>query len=80
MNDPFFHAQANRIATRLVGAHSSTLDRTNELYRILLQRDATSEETQRISEFLTKYPGTESQQWAAITRVLLASNEFLHID
>jgi len=80
MNDPFFHAQANRIATRLVGAHSSTLDRTNELYRILLQRDATSEETQRISEFLSKYPGTESQQWAAITRVLLASNEFLHID
>ncbi len=80
MNDPFFHAQANLIAARLVTSHSSTQERLNELYHNLFQRDPTVDETQRISEFLTKYPGPESNQWAAITRVLLASNEFLHID
>ena len=80
MNDPFFHGQANLIAARLIASHSSTQERLNELYHNLFQRDPTADEMQRVSEFLTKYPGPESNQWAAITRVLLASNEFLHID
>lgn len=80
MNDPFFHAQANLIAARLITSHFSTQERLNQLYHNLFQRDPTVDETQRISEFLTKYPGPEANQWAAITRVLLASNEFLHID
>lgn len=80
MNDPFFHAQANQIATQLIASHSTIQGRTDALYRKLLHREATSSEIQRINEFLTKYPGAETQQWSAITRVLLASNEFLHVD
>jgi hypothetical protein len=40
----------------------------------------TAAETQRTKAFLASYPASPAEKWAAYARVLMASNEFLHVD
>ena len=76
LNDPFFHAQAQRIVTRFPDVST----RLGQIHQVLFQRDPTSRDQARADDFLAQYPGTDEERWSAWVRVLLASNEFLHLD
>ena len=54
--------------------------RITEAWHILFQRKPTAAETQRTEAFLASYPASLTEKWAAYARVLMASNEFLHVD
>ncbi len=79
INDPFFHAQADTLAKKLASLPDDDT-RITASWRILFQRQPTAAETQRTKAFLATYPAHTTDQWAAQMRVLMASNEFLHID
>jgi hypothetical protein len=79
MNDPFFHQQAERLASRLVGLNNDEV-RIDRLYADLFQREPTVTEQQRAMAFIRHYPGEHPAAWASLSRVLLSSNEFLHLD
>lgn len=49
-------------------------------FQTLFQREPTEEELLRSGQFLQSYPATDAEKWSALTRILLASNEFLTID
>jgi hypothetical protein len=79
LNDPFFHEQAAAVAGALAGREGDKL-RLAQVYSTLFQREPTEAERQRLAEFLREYRGTTDEAWAAVVRVLLASNEFLHVE
>jgi hypothetical protein len=79
INDPFFHAQADALAKKLASLPNDDT-RIIEAWRILFQRNPTTAETQRTKSFLASYPADNAAKWTAQVRVLMASNEFLHID
>lgn len=79
INDPFFHAQAGALATVLLTTPKEK-DRLSQAYRKLFQRDPTRAERDRAERFLNNYPGSAEEQWSALARVLLASNEFLYVE
>jgi hypothetical protein len=79
LNDPFFHEQAAALAANVL----QNVDETNRLQRLygtLFQREPTRSEQHRAEKFLNNYPGDAKEKWSALSRVLLASNEFLHVD
>ena len=87
LNSPFFHAQADKLTTRLFAAPEA--QRLNELFRIALQRDPTPRDREFAGRFLDEYqtelssrpaPERARSAWAALTRVILASNEFLFVE
>jgi len=80
LNDPFFHAQADRVVGRVMsGDEAGRLDR---LFRVVLQRSPTAADRAFAAGFLERYRRTADDRaaWAALARVLLASNEFLFVD
>ena len=79
INDSFFHAQADALAKKLTSLPDDDT-RITEAWRVLFQRKPTAAETQRTNAFLAGYPADTDDQWAAQVRVLMASNEFLHLD
>ncbi|MBI1347976.1 DUF1553 domain-containing protein [bacterium] len=79
MNDPFFHEQAETFARSLLTIAEEDA-RLQDAYRQVLQRTPTSAEQQRLRRFVEQYPGSRAEQWAALARVLLASNEFLYVE
>jgi hypothetical protein len=79
INDPFFHDQAAGLAEIILTVQGDQ-DRVSQVYRRLFQRDPTRSECDRCLEFLESYPGDQGQKWSALSRVLLASNEFLFLD
>ena len=79
INDPFFHSQADALAKKLASLPDDDT-RIGKAWSILFQRQPTAVETQRTKSFLASYPADNSAKWAAQVRVLMASNEFLHID
>lgn len=79
MNDPFFHAQAASLAAVLLNLPDDS-KRVPFAFRQLFQRDPSTIEQTQAAGFLQVYPGTEAEKWAAYARVLLAGNEFLHVD
>ncbi len=85
MNDPFFHAQAAKVAEGVRAKPDAA--RVNELFRLTLQRPPTDKDREFADAFLLRYrkalegkPDADTAAWAAFTRVLLASNEFLYLD
>jgi hypothetical protein len=85
LNDPFFHAQAAKLADRVSATPDA--ERVNELFRLVLQRAPADKDREFADAFLARYrkalgdkPDADSQVWNALTRVLLASNEFLFVD
>ena len=79
MNSPFFHQQAESFAKRLPPLADDG-ERINAAFRLLFQRVPTGTEAAQGKSFAENYPGNAEQKWAAYTRVLLASNEFLFVD
>jgi len=88
LNDPFFHEQAIAVADRVLSGPPET--RENALFRIVLQRQASDHDRKFAAGFLEQYSAgsvngpdpasTERQAWAALARILMASNEFLFVD
>jgi hypothetical protein len=85
LNDPFFHAQAAKVAEGVRAKPDG--ERAGELFRRVLQRPPTEADREFVSAFLAHYrkaldgkPDADSQAWNALTRVLLASNEFLFVE
>lgn len=79
INDPFFHSQAKSLAETLL-EKSPEEARLLQVYRLLFQREPTTAEMARLQEFRQNYPGGPEERWAALARVLMASNEFLYVD
>jgi hypothetical protein len=79
MNDPFFHQQAAALAASLtsVGSRSANIE---ALFQRIFQRPPHDLEIQLADRFFENYPRQAADAWAAYVRVLLSSNEFLHID
>ncbi|WP_029629745.1 PSD1 and planctomycete cytochrome C domain-containing protein [Zavarzinella formosa] len=88
LNDPFFHAQAAKVAGRLP-AQADTATRFGELCRIVFQRTPTANEIEMATNFLAAHAKTVAGQspaerekagWATLVRIVLASNEFLYLE
>ena len=79
INDPFFHAQAAALAAIALETPEEEA-RLLQIYRRLFQRDPTQTERDRGQTFLQSYPGDAMEKWSALSRVLLASNEFFYVD
>jgi hypothetical protein len=91
LNNPFVHDQARRFASRLIADEHDTPARLRSAYLRAFGREPTEDERGKASEFLARYRRTladegmpadrqEAEPWAALTRALLASNEFLYVD
>jgi len=87
LNDPFFHAEADRLAVRVLA--KPDLERLDELYKIALQRAPSKTDREFAERFLERYrnglsdrPETDRTKaaWSALGRVVLASNEYLFVE
>jgi hypothetical protein len=84
MNSPFFHAQAEQLVNRLFAQPEG--ERLNLLFRLTLQRDPAPRDQEFAKRFLSKYlqgrsdPASQKTAWAALARIILASNEFLFVE
>jgi hypothetical protein len=87
LNDPFFHTQAEKLAGRALAKPDA--ERLDELFRLALQRPPTKNDREFATAFLRRYAegladlpaaGRVKAAWAALARVLLASNEYLFVE
>jgi Protein of unknown function (DUF1549)/Protein of unknown function (DUF1553)/Planctomycete cytochrome C len=79
MNSPFFHSQAASLAAKLESLANDDA-RILSAWGCIFQRQPTPTEAQRCQTFLATYPADQVDKGAALVRVLLASNEFVHVD
>lgn len=87
LNSPFFHQQADSFAKRVI-AQPDDERRVDRAFELALSRPPSPEERQAALGFVRDYQArlgsaAESgnhQAWAAYSRVLLASNEFLFVE
>lgn len=79
LNDPFFHSQAKHFAASgmMLPDEDARLARA---FRVLFQREPSAAEREEGNRFLASYPAAPDEKWSAYARVLIASNEFIHID
>jgi hypothetical protein len=91
LNNPFVHDQGRRFAGRLVADERDAPSRVRAAYLRAFGREPTEGERVRADAFLARYGRTladeglpadrrEVESWAALTRALIASNEFLYVD
>jgi hypothetical protein len=78
MNDPFVHAQAKKLAARLLKEETDVDARIAAAYRLLFGRPPTSSETAAATEYLAKVGGDRA--WESLARALFLSNEFVYLD
>ena len=87
LNDSFFHAQADKVAGLALAKPEAA--RLDELFRVAFQRSPTAKDRDTAAAFLARYAGALTDTpladrpkaaWAALARILLASNEFLYLD
>ncbi|MBM3983622.1 MAG: DUF1553 domain-containing protein, partial [Planctomycetes bacterium] len=87
LNDPFFHTQADKLAARALSKPEA--DRLAELFRLAVQRDPTARDREFADSFLARFqkgladrPTADRPKlaWAALARIVLASNEFLFVE
>jgi hypothetical protein len=91
LNNPFVHEQARRFAEQLIAAEPDADSRLRLAYLRAFSRAPTQSEAQRANAFLARYEHSlvaegvaadrrAAETWSALTRALLASNEFLFLD
>jgi hypothetical protein len=91
LNDPFVHAQAERIAARLIAERSDEASRIERAYQLLLSRPPSSDEIAAAGAFLQaaraklEAAKTPPEQFGALSlqsyvRAMLLLNEFVYID
>jgi hypothetical protein len=85
LNDPFVHAQAERIAARVLAARSNQEARVRLTYESLFSRLPTADELALGTVYLGK-SGTEDPVpsgvpvWTSYVRALIRTNEFVYVD
>ena len=91
MNDPFVHAQAKKLAARLLAEGAEDAARLERAWQLafgrspsLLERREAEGFLVRIREALKKSGTAEAevatQAWESYARVVLRTNEFIYID
>ena len=89
LNDPFVHANAEKLAARAMAAGGDAARHVVAAYRFALGRDPDARERAEAAEFLAAYgrelaaagkPEAERGALAAFARVLFGTNEFLTAD
>ena len=83
MNSPLVHKSSDNYARLLLHMtpDKSTPERAAYTIRHILGRDSSNDELQRAESFINDYPpDDEIAAWAAFTRVLFSTNEFLYIE
>jgi len=92
MNSPFVVEQAKHLAARPdVGSQNDPALRVQRIYRVVLGRSATREETELGLAFVQCVPNDDASgasrygshplnPWEQFAQVLLLSNEFLFVD
>ncbi len=81
MNDPFFHLEAEKLAT-IAFAFREYEKIVNTLFQISLQRPPTESEKTIVLSLLNPKADKNLtvKDWASVARLLLASNEFVFLD
>ena len=84
LNSEFVRAQAKGVAGKVLNDSSSTEDRVNEAFRLILCRLASSAEQQEAAGFLTKIEGDSSgeelDQWTNFCLALFNTAEFRYLN
>ena len=91
LNNPFVHEQSRRFAEHLAAAEPDFAARLKLAYVRAFGREPNAFERQKAGDFLARYGQSllnegvpadrrDAATWAALTRALLASNEFLYVD
>lgn len=87
MNSEFVSDRAKNVAQKLIEDKNQTeTGRVSELYRRILNRDATEEDVtgalRYVTAFRARFSGdsAELKAWESLCRTLMASNEFIYID
>ena len=80
MNDPFFHSCAEKFSARIRAHASDTRSRLDFACRELFARPASTAELAAFEDFAAALAASERETWDAYARVLLGSNELLHLD
>ncbi|YCM43138.1 DUF1549 and DUF1553 domain-containing protein [Verrucomicrobiaceae bacterium 227] len=81
MNSELMHESSGALAEVMIAATvaQDARARTSWLIRHILGREATERECLQGEEFVGSY-GDEKEAWAAFSRVLFSSNEFLYVE
>ena len=81
MNSELMHESSGALAEVMIAATvaQDARARTSWLIRHMLGREATERECLQGEEFVGSY-GDEKEAWAAFSRVLFSSNEFLYVE
>ncbi|MDH3585322.1 MAG: DUF1553 domain-containing protein, partial [Phycisphaerae bacterium] len=86
MNGPLVHRSSDELAGHLLAATQGQAPQTRAAWMIrrLYGREDLPGETERAAQFVVGYAdalgeNSEAKAWAALARVLIASNEFLYI-
>ena len=89
LNDPFLHDRADKCAELVLAGAADDAGRLEFALRRFFGRAPTADEREEAGKFLESYevaltdqPPTEQHRaaWQALVRVLLSSNELLHIE
>jgi mono/diheme cytochrome c family protein len=91
MNDPFVHAQARKLAARLLAGNGDDGQRIHRAFLLAFGRPPTTTEQQQAREFLEQVgelldsAGTTSEQrdarrWESFARSLFMSSEFVYVN
>lgn len=79
LNDSFFHAQAAGLAHRTPD-HPDPAGRVERMFRLALGRSPDAAERDGLLALMADGDPQSEAAWEARARVILASNEFLHVD
>ena len=91
MNDTFIHSQSDVVAGQILAAGSDDRDRLEWLFQRAYSRAPREEELNAARDFVAAYidrlrttnapaEGRSRAAWAALSRVVLSSSEFLYFD
>jgi hypothetical protein len=82
MNDPFVHAQAKRLAARLVAERADDAGRIERAWMLAFGRAPSATEKAGAAEFVAKVraKSSEAEAWESYARVVLRTNEFIYVD
>ncbi|MEM7383858.1 MAG: PSD1 and planctomycete cytochrome C domain-containing protein [Verrucomicrobiota bacterium] len=80
MNSDLVHESSQALGDRLGRDAMGTEARIQRLYALVYHRAPTKGEATSAASFLQNYEAEREKAWAALSRTLMASNEFLYVD
>ena len=91
LNDPFVHAQSDRVARRILDSADEDAVRLTQAFRLILNRTASESELHSGIEFLSRArkvlrengfeaDEVEREAWSSCVRSLFRLNEFVYLD